>query len=88
MLKLSIIFRKPVKLYVFRTPKANHSYTAALKTVKNPDTPLEPILTLTETTDPKPSTSATRNEETITVKLSDWLALLKAHKLSGKRKDN
>ncbi|GBM75698.1 hypothetical protein AVEN_87388-1 [Araneus ventricosus] len=65
-----------------RTPKDNHSYTAALKIVKNPDTPLELILTPTETTDPKPSTSATRNEETITVILSDWSALLKAHNVS------
>ncbi|GBL98167.1 hypothetical protein AVEN_268258-1 [Araneus ventricosus] len=65
-----------------RTPKTNHSYAAALKTIKNPDTPLEPIKTLTETTDPKSSSSATKKEETITVKLSDWLALLKAHKLS------
>ncbi|GBM54772.1 hypothetical protein AVEN_202278-1 [Araneus ventricosus] len=61
------------------TPKTNYSYSAALTTIKNPDTPLEPIQT---PTDPKPSTSATKNEETITVKLSDWLALLKAHKLS------
>ncbi|GBL80544.1 hypothetical protein AVEN_225240-1 [Araneus ventricosus] len=65
-----------------RTPKTNHSYSAALKTIKNPDTPLEPIQNPTDTTDPKPSTSAAKNEETITVKLSDWLALLKAHKLS------
>ncbi|GBM82810.1 hypothetical protein AVEN_139454-1 [Araneus ventricosus] len=64
-----------------RTPKTNHSYSAALKTIKNPDTPLEPIQTPTDTTDPKPSTSAAKNEVTITVKLSDWLALLKAHKL-------
>ncbi|GBN81962.1 hypothetical protein AVEN_67741-1 [Araneus ventricosus] len=65
-----------------RTPKTNHSYSAALKTIKNPDTPLEPIQTPTDTTVPKPSTSAAKNEETITVKLSDWLALLKANKLS------
>ncbi|GBM48556.1 hypothetical protein AVEN_184575-1 [Araneus ventricosus] len=65
-----------------RTPKTNHSYSAALKTIKNSDTPREPIQTPTDTIVPKPSTSAAKNEETITVKLSDWLALLKAHKLS------
>ncbi|GBM45995.1 hypothetical protein AVEN_15278-1 [Araneus ventricosus] len=65
-----------------RTPKPNHSYSAALKTIKNPDSPLAPIQTPTDTTVPKPSTSAAKNDETITVKLSDWLALLKAHKLS------
>ncbi|GBL69774.1 hypothetical protein AVEN_177533-1 [Araneus ventricosus] len=70
---------KARKIVHDRTPKTNYSYTAALTTIKNPDTPLEPIQT---PTDPKPSTSATKNEETITVKLSDWLALLKAHKLS------
>ncbi|GBL72876.1 hypothetical protein AVEN_128071-1 [Araneus ventricosus] len=40
-----------------RTPKTNYSYPAALTTIKNPDTPLEPIQT---PTDPKPSTSATK----------------------------
>ncbi|GBO29581.1 hypothetical protein AVEN_112079-1 [Araneus ventricosus] len=65
-----------------RTPKPNHSYSAALKTIKNPDSPLAPIQTPTDTTVPKHSTSAAKNDETITVKLSDWLALLKAHKLS------
>ncbi|GBO35749.1 hypothetical protein AVEN_83408-1 [Araneus ventricosus] len=69
-----------------RTPKTNHSYSAALKTIKIPDTTLEPIQTPTDTTDPKPSTSAAKNEETITVKLSDWLALLKAHKISLEKK--
>ncbi|GBM67306.1 hypothetical protein AVEN_37086-1 [Araneus ventricosus] len=78
----NISIQEARKIIHDRTPKTNHSYSAALKTIRNPDTPLEPIQTPTDTTDPKPSTSAGKNEETITVKLSDWLALLKAHKLS------
>ncbi|GBL78645.1 hypothetical protein AVEN_65221-1 [Araneus ventricosus] len=75
----NISIQESRKIVHDRTPKTNYSYTAALTTIKNPDTPLGPIPT---PTDPKPSTSATKNEETITVKLSDWLALLKVHKLS------
>ncbi|GBO37185.1 hypothetical protein AVEN_158775-1 [Araneus ventricosus] len=78
----NIYIQESCKIVHDRTPKTNHSYSAALKMIKNPDTPLEPIQTPTDTTDPKPSTSAAKNEETIAVKLSDWLALLKAHKLS------
>ncbi|GBN75391.1 hypothetical protein AVEN_236314-1 [Araneus ventricosus] len=78
----NISIQEARKIVHDRTPKTNHSYSAALKTIKNPDTPLEPIQTPTDMIVPKPSTSAAKNEETITVKLSDWLALLKAHKLS------
>ncbi|GBN24737.1 putative RNA-directed DNA polymerase from transposon X-element, partial [Araneus ventricosus] len=78
----NISIQEARKIVHDRTPKPNHSYSAALKTIKNPDSPLAPIQTSTDTTVPKPSTSAAKNEETITVKLSDWLALLKAHKLS------
>ncbi|GBN24598.1 hypothetical protein AVEN_220058-1 [Araneus ventricosus] len=85
----NISIQESRKIVHDRTPKTNHSYSAALKTIKNPDTPLEPIQTPTDTIVPKPSTSAAKNEETITVKLSDWLALLKAHKLSlEKEKSN
>ncbi|GBL76974.1 hypothetical protein AVEN_12639-1 [Araneus ventricosus] len=74
------------KIVLDRTPKPNYSYSAALKTTKTPDTHIKPSRTEhsvpTETKIPKPSTSTTENEETITVKLSDWLALLKAHKRS------
>ncbi|GBO40627.1 hypothetical protein AVEN_236570-1 [Araneus ventricosus] len=79
----NISIQEACKIVHDRTPKINHSYSATLKTIKNPDTPLDPIQT---PTDPKPSTFATKNEETITIKLSDWLAVAKAHKLSGKRK--
>ncbi|GBN57519.1 hypothetical protein AVEN_100586-1 [Araneus ventricosus] len=78
----NISIQEARKIVHDQTPKTNHSYTAALKTIKNPDTPLEPIQTPTDAIVPKPSTSAAKNEETITVKLSVWLALLKAHKLS------
>ncbi|GBM93400.1 hypothetical protein AVEN_151655-1 [Araneus ventricosus] len=63
----NISIQEARKIVHDRTPKTNHSYSAALKTIKNPDTPLEPIQTPTDTTDPKPSTSAAKNEETITV---------------------
>ncbi|GBL88620.1 putative RNA-directed DNA polymerase from transposon X-element [Araneus ventricosus] len=66
----NISIQETRKIVHDRIPKTNYSYTAALTTIKNPDTPLEPIQT---PTDPKPST-ATKNEETITVKLSDWKA--------------
>ncbi|GBM78697.1 hypothetical protein AVEN_239932-1 [Araneus ventricosus] len=67
----NISIQEARKIVHDRTPKTNHSYSAALKTIKNPDTPLEPIQTPTDTIVPKPSTSAAKNEETITVKLSD-----------------
>ncbi|GBM36903.1 hypothetical protein AVEN_14890-1 [Araneus ventricosus] len=58
----NISIQEARKIVHDRTPKTNYSYTAALTAIKNPDTPLEPIQTQT---DPKPSTSATKNEETI-----------------------
>ncbi|GBM44388.1 hypothetical protein AVEN_147394-1 [Araneus ventricosus] len=56
----NISIQEARKIVHDRTPKTNHSYSAALKTIKNPDTPLEPIQTPTDTTDPKPSTSAAK----------------------------
>ncbi|GBM44598.1 hypothetical protein AVEN_221839-1 [Araneus ventricosus] len=64
----NISIQEARKIVHDRTPKRNYSYTAALTTITNPDTPLETIQT---PTDPKPSIFATKNEETITVKLSD-----------------
>ncbi|GBN35475.1 hypothetical protein AVEN_165530-1 [Araneus ventricosus] len=72
------------KIVLDGTPKPNYSYTAALKITKTPDTHIEPSQAEhsvpTETKTPKFSTSKIENVETITVKLSDWLSLLEAHK--------
>ncbi|GBO24982.1 hypothetical protein AVEN_59399-1 [Araneus ventricosus] len=80
--KISI--QEALKIVLDGTLKPNYSYTAALKITKTPDTHIEPSQTEhsvpRETKIPKLSTSTIENVESITVKLSDWLALLKAHK--------
>ncbi|GBN82526.1 hypothetical protein AVEN_214426-1, partial [Araneus ventricosus] len=78
--KLSI--QEARKIVLDRTPEPNDSYTAALKATKTPDTHIEQRQMEHFLSQQKLKFQSLENEETITVKLSDWLDLLDAHKRS------